>query len=313
MLNCLLLWLLEGRTHYYCWTDVHSWLTGFKKTSCFLPLMKVNKIIRQKEKRNQGRGYNYRYILFTNIHARTHARKQVHTQTHTHQQQKTTFIRTYIHIHTKQKNAHKHTRTHFPVNNNNNNKNMHTHTHTTHTAEVTLIVSASRSLDFQLSLTHGGPHSVPVDTNVALMLGHLPHTQETWLADSCIWTHWLKPILSAALLTWQRPTWCWRPWSGKWLSPEWQYTPPPFHPPTKFVSARNYIQMLQRWHLTTHKMGNLQCTSYCFSFADVMLPVDVALDVLHSALGDRIVPRSRRCTSHAGRSALIIQCTETFP
>ena len=55
---------------------------------------------------------------------------------------------------------------------------MHTHTHTTHIVEVTLIVSASRSLDFLLSPTHGGPHPVPVDANVALMLGHLPHVQE---------------------------------------------------------------------------------------------------------------------------------------
>ena len=30
--------------------------------------------------------------------------------------------------------------------------------------------------------------------------------------------------------------------------------PPPLPLPTKFVSAQNYIQMLQRWRLTTHKL-----------------------------------------------------------
>ena len=73
----------------------------------------------------------------------------------------------------------------------------------------------------------------------------------------------------------------------------------------------NYIQMLWRRHLTTHKMGNLQRTSYHFSFIDVMLQVHVSLDV-HSTMGNRNVSRSRHCTSHSGRSALIIQCTETF-
>ena len=74
----------------------------------------------------------------------------------------------------------------------------------------------------------------------------------------------------------------------------------------------NYIQMLWRWHLTTHKMGNIQGISCCFSFVDVTLPVNAQLNVVHFAMSNRKVPRSRRCTSHAGCSALIVQCTKTF-
>ena len=40
----------------------------------------------------------------------------------------------------------------------------------------------------------------------------------------------------------------------------------------------NYVQMLWRWRLTTHKVANLQCTSYCFSFVYVPLPADVSFD-----------------------------------
>ena len=54
-------------------------------------------------------------------------------------------------------------------------------------------------------------------------------------------------------------------------------------------------------------MGNLQHTSYRFSFVDVTLQVDALFDVIHSAKNWR----SRRCTSHAWRSALIVQCTGT--
>ena len=54
-------------------------------------------------------------------------------------------------------------------------------------------------------------------------------------------------------------------------------------------------------------MGNLQRTSYRFSFVDVTLQVDALFDVVHSAKNWR----SRRCTSHAWRSALIVQHTET--
>ena len=39
-------------------------------------------------------------------------------------------------------------------------------------------------------------------------------------------------------------------------------------------------------------MGNLQCTSYHFSFVDVTLRVDALFDVVHSAMGDRKVPRT---------------------
>ena len=46
----------------------------------------------------------------------------------------------------------------------------------------------------------------------------------------------------------------------------------------------------------THKTGNLQHTFYHFSFVDVTLPVDTLFDVIHSAMGDRKVPRSGRCT-----------------
>ena len=73
----------------------------------------------------------------------------------------------------------------------------------------------------------------------------------------------------------------------------------------------NYIQMLQRRCLTAHKMGNLQHTSHRFSFVDVTLWADMSFDI-HSAMGDRKVPRSRRCSSHAGCSVLIVQCMETF-
>ena len=37
-------------------------------------------------------------------------------------------------------------------------------------------------------------------------------------------------------------------------------------------------------------MGNLQRTSYHFSFVDVTLQVDMLFDVIHSAMGDRKVP-----------------------
>ena len=37
-------------------------------------------------------------------------------------------------------------------------------------------------------------------------------------------------------------------------------------------------------------MGHLQCTSYHFSFVDVMFRVDALFDVVHSAVGDRKVP-----------------------
>ena len=39
-------------------------------------------------------------------------------------------------------------------------------------------------------------------------------------------------------------------------------------------------------------MGNLQRTSYRFSFVDVMLQFDELFDVVHSAIGDRKVPRT---------------------
>ena len=76
----------------------------------------------------------------------------------------------------------------------------------------------------------------------------------------------------------------------------------------KSVSAQITSKMASR----AHKMENLQCTSYRFSFVDVTLPVDVLFDVVHSAMGDRKVPRSRHCTSHAGHSALVVQCTESL-
>ena len=53
--------------------------------------------------------------------------------------------------------------------------------------------------------------------------------------------------------------------------------------------------------------GNLQRTSYHFSFVDVTLQVDALFEVVHSAKNWR----SRRCTSHAWHSMLIVQCTET--
>ena len=62
--------------------------------------------------------------------------------------------------------------------------------------------------------------------------------------------------------------------------------------------------------ITSHPikwMGNLQRTSYCFSFVDVTLQVDTLFDVVHSTKNWR----SRRCTSHAWHSALIVQRTET--
>ena len=62
--------------------------------------------------------------------------------------------------------------------------------------------------------------------------------------------------------------------------------------------------------ITSHPikwMGNLQRTSYRFSFVDVTLQVDMLFDVVHSTKNWR----SRHCTSHAWRSALIILRTET--
>ena len=54
-------------------------------------------------------------------------------------------------------------------------------------------------------------------------------------------------------------------------------------------------------------MGNLQRTSDHFSFVDVTLQADALFDVVHSAKNWR----SKHCTSHAWRSALIIQRTQT--
>ena len=39
-------------------------------------------------------------------------------------------------------------------------------------------------------------------------------------------------------------------------------------------------------------MGNLQRTSYHFSFVDVTLRVDTLFNVAHSIMGDRKVPRT---------------------
>ena len=63
-------------------------------------------------------------------------------------------------------------------------------------------------------------------------------------------------------------------------------------------------------------MRNLQRTSYRLSFVDVTLQGDaLRFDVVHSAMGDTEKSpknwRSRRCTSHAWRSAFIVQRTET--
>ena len=44
-------------------------------------------------------------------------------------------------------------------------------------------------------------------------------------------------------------------------------------------------------------MGNLQCTSYRFSFVDVMFRVDALFDVVHSAMGDRRVPRTEEAST----------------
>ena len=62
-------------------------------------------------------------------------------------------------------------------------------------------------------------------------------------------------------------------------------------------------------YVTTHKklMGNLQRTSYRFSFVDVTLQVDALFDIVHSDKSWIC----RRWTSHAWRSALIVQRTET--
>ena len=54
-------------------------------------------------------------------------------------------------------------------------------------------------------------------------------------------------------------------------------------------------------------IGNLQRTSYRFSFVDVTLQVDALFEVVHSAKNWR----SRRCTSYAWRTVLIVQRTET--
>ena len=64
----------------------------------------------------------------------------------------------------------------------------------------------------------------------------------------------------------------------------------------------NYVQLLWRQCLTTHKMGNTQCTSYSFSFVDVMLPANTLLDIIHSAMGNIKVPGIQHCTSDAGRT-----------
>ena len=58
----------------------------------------------------------------------------------------------------------------------------------------------------------------------------------------------------------------------------------------------NYAQMLWRQHLTTHNLGNIQRTSYHFSFVHVTIRVDLSFHIVHSAMGNRKVPRSRRCT-----------------
>ena len=58
-------------------------------------------------------------------------------------------------------------------------------------------------------------------------------------------------------------------------------------------------------------MGNLQRTSYRFSFVDVTLRVVRRCTFRHGRQKSPKNWRSRHCTSHAWRSALIVQRTET--
>ena len=44
-------------------------------------------------------------------------------------------------------------------------------------------------------------------------------------------------------------------------------------------------------------MGNLQRTSYRFSFVDVTFRVDTLFNVVHSAMGDRKVPRTEEASA----------------
>ena len=52
----------------------------------------------------------------------------------------------------------------------------------------------------------------------------------------------------------------------------------------KSVSAQITSKMASR----AHKMENLQCTSYRFSFVDVPLPADASFTTVQSTMGDRV-------------------------
>ena len=74
-------------------------------------------------------------------------------------------------------------------------------------------------------------------------------------------------------------------------------------------TTKKFVKSVSTW-ITSQPIiinGNLQHTSYRFSFVDVTLQVDALFEVVHSAKNWR----SRRCTSHAWHSALIVQRTET--
>ena len=68
-------------------------------------------------------------------------------------------------------------------------------------------------------------------------------------------------------------------------------------------------------------MGNLQRTSYRFSFVDVSFQVDVLFDVVRSAMGDRKVPRTEEAGAalhmlgarHWSYNAQKLFCITLFP
>ena len=73
-------------------------------------------------------------------------------------------------------------------------------------------------------------------------------------------------------------------------------------------TTKKFVKSVSAW-ITSQPpkiIGNLQHTSYRFSFIDVTLQVDALFDVVHSIKNWR-----RRCTSHAWRSVLIVHHAET--
>ena len=87
-------------------------------------------------------------------------------------------------------------------------------------------------------------------------------------------------------IPWKRLAWSAAERAMLWTTKKnWKVSHLEIHPNAVKTASHNPYKL----------MGNLQHTSYCFSFVDVTLPIDASFDVVHSAMGDRKVSRSRHC------------------